>query len=111
MRRPPTLLPLARHFNNRTTPDREREREAVTITLSASDLDSAGATVAVTDPEHGTLLIVIPVAPFVWQVVYIPDANFSGLDSFTYKVTDDGGADSNVATVSITVIPVDDQSP
>ena len=86
-----------------------REDESVTITLFASDLDSAGpGTVAVTDPEHGTLLTVIPISSFHWQVAYIPDANFSGPDSFTYKVTDDGGADSNVATVSITVTPVDD---
>jgi hypothetical protein len=38
----------------------------------------------------------------------MPEANFSGVDSFTYKVTDDGGLQSNVATVSITVIPVND---
>jgi VCBS repeat-containing protein len=84
------------------------EDESVTITLSASDIDSGPLTVAVTDPEHGTLLTVIPISSFVWQVAYIPDANFSGPDSFTYKVTDDGGADSNAAAVSITVTPVDD---
>jgi Big-like domain-containing protein len=86
-----------------------REDETVTITLSASDADSAGpGTVAVTDPGHGTLGPVIPISSFIWQVGYTPDANFSGPDSFTYKVTDDGGANSNVATVSIIVIPVED---
>lgn len=35
---------------------------------------------------------------------YIPDAGFSGKDSFTYKVTD-GMAESNVVTVTIIVPP------
>ncbi|MDP2734062.1 MAG: cadherin-like domain-containing protein, partial [Hoeflea sp.] len=38
---------------------------------------------------------------------YMPNANFNGSDSFTYKAND-GAADSNVATVTITVIPVND---
>ncbi len=38
---------------------------------------------------------------------YTPDANFNGTDSFTYKAND-GQADSNVATVTITVNPVND---
>ena len=33
---------------------------------------------------------------------YTPAANFNGTDSFTYKAND-GDADSNVATVTITV--------
>src|SRR5262249_7942666 len=38
---------------------------------------------------------------------YTPKANFNGTDSFTYKAND-GSADSNVATVTITVTPVND---
>ena len=38
---------------------------------------------------------------------YTPAANWNGVDSFTYKAND-GSADSNVATVSITVNPVND---
>src|SRR5262249_46483572 len=38
---------------------------------------------------------------------YSPSANFNGSDSFTYKA-DDGLLDSNVATVSITINPVQD---
>src|SRR6185295_14672931 len=38
---------------------------------------------------------------------YTPAANFNGSDSFTYKVSD-GTADSNVATVTITVTAVND---
>ena len=38
---------------------------------------------------------------------YTPNADFNGTDSFTYKASD-GSADSNVATVTITVTPVND---
>ncbi len=38
---------------------------------------------------------------------YDPDPNFNGADAFTYKAND-GTADSNVATVTITVRPVND---
>jgi PKD repeat protein len=41
---------------------------------------------------------------------YIPNAGFSGPDSFTY-VANDGTVDSNVATVSITVQEGDNQPP
>jgi hypothetical protein len=39
---------------------------------------------------------------------YTPAANFSGSDSFTYKAND-GQSDSNVATVSITVVSAANQ--
>lgn len=38
---------------------------------------------------------------------YTPDADFNGTDFFTY-LANDGGPDSNVATVSISVTPVND---
>jgi VCBS repeat-containing protein len=38
---------------------------------------------------------------------YVPAANFNGTDSFTYRVND-GLADSNTATVSIAIVPVND---
>jgi FtsP/CotA-like multicopper oxidase with cupredoxin domain len=39
--------------------------------------------------------------------IYTPNTDFNGSDQFTY-VANDGGPDSNVATVSITVTPVND---
>src|SRR5207247_1368206 len=38
---------------------------------------------------------------------YTPNANFNGTDSFTYQAND-GTASSNVATVTLTVTPVND---
>jgi hypothetical protein len=40
---------------------------------------------------------------------YVPDADFSGIDSFTYAANDGlGGPNSNTATVTITVTPAND---
>jgi hypothetical protein len=36
-----------------------------------------------------------------------PDADYNGPDSFTFKI-DDGTVDSNTATISITVNPIND---
>src|SRR5437867_1433618 len=41
------------------------------------------------------------------SLVYMPALNFNGTDSFTYKASD-GQAQSGVATVTITVTPVND---
>src|ERR687892_389221 len=41
-------------------------------------------------------------------VTYTPDQNYTGQDSFQFKVTDDSGADSNIATVTINITPVND---
>ena len=54
----------------------------------------------VAGPAHGTLTL-NPDGSFN----YAPAANFSGTDSFTYKAND-GAADSNVATVNLHVVPV-----
>jgi hypothetical protein len=67
-----------------------------------NDVDPEGnplAAILVTGPLFGTLTF-NPDGSFE----YIPVANFTGTDSFSYKVTD-GSADSNVAMVAITVNP------
>src|SRR6185436_14036613 len=40
--------------------------------------------------------------------VYTPASNFNGSDSFTYSARDNSGLDSNLATVLITISPVND---
>jgi VCBS repeat-containing protein len=56
------------------------------------------------EPAHGTA-IVNPNGSYT----YTPDANYNGLDTFTYT-SNDGEDDSNPATVTITVNPVDDSA-
>ncbi|WP_346949032.1 Ig-like domain-containing protein [Dyella sp.] len=67
----------------------------------ASDVDGdALSTAIVSGPQHGTLT---RLADGSYQ--YVPDALYRGDDSFSYKVND-GTVDSNVATVKITVTPI-----
>jgi VCBS repeat-containing protein len=78
------------------------EDTAVGITLTASDVDGDPLTYSiVSGPLNGALSGTPP------SVTYTPNADFNGGDSFTFQAND-GSADSNVATVSITVNPVND---
>ena len=78
------------------------EDTAKAITLSATDVDSSALTYAiVSGPAHGTLSGTAP------TLTYTPAANYNGVDAITFKAND-GTADSNVATVSITVTGVND---
>src|SRR5205823_4517401 len=60
--------------------------------------------VLVSGLSHGTLTLIQATGVFT----YTPSANFWGSDSFTYKARDSRGADSGVATVSLTVSEVND---
>jgi hypothetical protein len=72
------------------------------ITLTGSDPDGDPLSYVVVDlPSHGTLSGVAP------ALTYTPNLNFYGPDSFTFKVND-GMLDSDPATISITVNPVND---
>jgi VCBS repeat-containing protein len=71
----------------------------------ANDVDANGDVLTawlVSDPANGTVTLNAD-----GSFTYTPNANFNGADSFTYKVND-GSGDSNVATVDITVNPVND---
>ncbi|HMQ01275.1 MAG TPA: Ig-like domain-containing protein, partial [Cyclobacteriaceae bacterium] len=72
------------------------------IVLQASDPDGDALTyIIVTPPSHGTLSGTAP------NLTYTPEANYFGPDEFTFKVND-GEFDSNVASVCIEVIGVND---
>jgi VCBS repeat-containing protein len=81
--------------------------EDATLTVAApgvlandTDTDSPAlplSAVLVEGPKHGTLTLEAD-----GSFVYVPTADFSGSDSFTYK-DDDGNAASSTATVSIAV--------
>lgn len=78
------------------------EDTAVSVTLSGSDVEGSELTYVVTRlPAHGSL------SGSSSDVVYTPNANFNGGDSFAYRVFD-GTDNSTPAEVTITVTPVND---
>jgi hypothetical protein len=100
---PPNTAPVANDASATTNED-----NSVTITLSGTDADGNNltfSTVADQGPTHGSLGAIIPTGPTTATVNYTPNQNFNGVDSFKYRASD-GTADSLEATVSITVIPV-----
>jgi large repetitive protein len=89
----PVCVDLTRSTNEDTPAD---------IAPSCTDVEGSALTYAiVAQPSHGTASVVSG------QLRYTPASNYNGGDSFTYKAND-GTADSNVATVTITVNPVND---
>lgn len=104
------IIPVAPTAAN--DPASTAEDNAVVIEVLTND--TAGptaaidpASISVTAPSHGTA-----VADVAGNVTYTPVANYNGPDSFTYTVSDvtaaPGTLTSNVATVSVTVTPVND---
>src|SRR3989344_7806612 len=75
------------------------KNSSVNITLTGSDPEGSTLTYMVTtNPAHGTLSGTAP------NLTYTPTANFTGTDSFTFKVND-GSLDSTLTTVLVTVNP------
>ena len=78
------------------------EDNSVDITLQGNDSDGDPLTFAiVTQPSHGSYTIANNL------VHYIPNADYFGEDSFTYKVNDTL-IDSDSATLTLTINPVND---
>ncbi|EHA1125584.1 tandem-95 repeat protein, partial [Vibrio navarrensis] len=80
----------------------------VNVLGNDSDVDTGDSfdltSVKVVDqPAHGSVSVTASGA-----IVYSPEENYFGEDSFTYTVADAAGAVSNVATVTMTVTPVND---
>ncbi len=82
--------------------------------------DSPGLTGGVVreDPDDNDVLTVILIDgpahaaffefdPVLASYTYVPEADFNGTDSFTYKAND-GRVDSNISTVTFNVTPVND---
>jgi VCBS repeat-containing protein len=101
--RPPNEAPVAAN-------DSYSVNEDITLTVAApgvlgNDIDADGnplTAILVSTTSKGTLTF-----NSNGSFSYTPNANFNGTDSFTYKAND-GTVDSNIATVTITVNPVND---
>jgi serine protease len=78
------------------------EDTTAAITLTATDPDGDTLTYLIlSGPSNGVLTGTAP------TLTYTPNADYNGADSFAFKAND-GTANSNIATVNITVNPVND---
>ena len=81
---------------------RQRQRSTITGT-AATDVDSASLTYTlVQQAAHGSVTLHAD-----GTYSYTPNADYNGADGFTFKASD-GLLDSNVATISLTIVPVND---
>src|SRR5436190_75472 len=96
--------PVAANDDSYTTPeDTQLTVTAPGVLANDSDVDGdALSAVLATGPSHGTLTL-----NGDGSLVYLPALNFNGIDSFTYRASD-GQAQSGIATVTITVTPIND---
>ncbi len=95
--------PVANEDSYTTTEDTALTINLPGVLSNDTDSNSTNLTAAkVTNPAHGTVTL-NPNG----SLTYTPTSNWNGADSFTYKASD-GALDSNVATVTIAVTPVND---
>src|SRR4029079_15397326 len=96
--------PVAANDDNYTTPE-DTQLTVATPGVLANDSDVDGdalSAILVNGPSHGTLTLNSD-----GSLSYMPALNFNGIDSFTYRASD-GQAQSGIATVTITVTPIND---
>src|SRR5690606_26732037 len=104
----PTVTLLVNAVNEAPTAENDSYVITVNETLEVAasgvlenDMDPEGdplTAVVVQSPEHGTLTLNDD-----GSFVYVPDADFTGLDGFSYQASD-GNSLSDVATVTIEVL-------
>ncbi len=97
-----------------TAPAANQPPTATPQSVSTPEDTALGITLAGTDPENDPLSFVVATGPTngilsgaAPNLIYTPNANFTGGDSFTFTVND-GTSTSTPATVSIDVTPVND---
>jgi hypothetical protein len=79
------------------------EDQLMILNLAPADPNqyTAGTFRILSQPAHGVVMV-----DASGNASYMPATNYEGMDSFTYVVADNHGVDSNVATVTLTVYPV-----
>ncbi len=100
-----TAIPPMATNDNATTD----EDNAVAITVLSNDSADVGtlnasSVIVASAPTHGST----SVNTGSGVITYMPEADYSGADSFTYTVEDEDGVESNTATVNLTVNAVND---
>jgi hypothetical protein len=92
-------------MDDQYTTDEDTVLKVFSPGVLANDLDPDGDTLTAileSGPSNGSLTLISN-----GSFNYTPNSNFNGTDSFTYR-GNDGGANSHVTTVFITVQPVND---
>ncbi len=85
------------------------EDTAVVINLNGADSDGDALNFTIElAPSNGSLSAVTSTGLMTATVIYTPNADYNGADSFTFVADDGAGGVSAAATISITVNPVDD---
>jgi hypothetical protein len=93
----PNVAPVAENQNITTDED-----QSINITLVATDENGDELTYQITSqPFNGTLTGTAP------NLTYTPNLNYFGSDEFQF-IANDGELDSQIATISITINPVND---
>ena len=106
------VLVTGQPFGSPNTPPVANDRSitttkgvSVVMTVTGNDVDGDPlAYTILTRPTNGNLNGIAP------NLIYIPNDNFSGADSFTFKVND-GTVDSNTAVVNINVMDIVENLP
>ena len=85
------------------------EDEVTLLDVQQNDVDAEGFLstadiIIVTQPQHGGLSI----DSATDAITYTPQADYFGSDNFSYRIKDSQGAESNVASVSLTLNSVND---
>lgn len=94
-------LPVAQNDTATTNQD---TGVSINVLGNDSDVDGDNLTIISADPgTNGNTTIIDN------QIVYIPDSNFNGTDSFSYEISDGNGG-TNTAQVSVTVTETDSGS-
>ncbi len=81
----------------------------VTLTLSCSDNDTLSGSltyIKASNPSNGNVGSISGN-----QITYTPTTGFTGIDSFTYKCSDENSVESNTATATITVSSAPNNEP
>ena len=103
-------VPVAVNDGTLANPVLVVEDTATPINILANDTgktDPPFTVNIITQPTNGTLTLVANPGGNP-SVIYTPNLNYNGPDSFTYSFTDVNQETSNVATVAIRVTPVND---
>lgn len=93
-----TNAPVALDQNIALEEDTSQE---IVLTATDNNIEDVLSYSVLTQPENGTLTGETP------NLIYTPETNFNGEDSFTF-IANNGTDDSNIATVTIVVSPVND---